>query len=331
MSGFFSLGGKDQGLQQKDSSNTSFFLFKNEEIYTKGYELWQQYHHLHQQRLQHQQQNLLHCFQDVDFSDGPSGSNIRRNSNIVISSDIGDDSSTYSYRSASGFRVTRPGKGANAGMNCQDCGNQAKKDCAHLRCRTCCKSRGFSCQTHLKSTWVPAAKRRERQQQLAALQQDRQLLTVRAGENPKRLRENPAGGDGGGSCGGGPALARATDSRFLASTSGFDFGHLPPEVNSPAVFRCVRVSAMDDAEEHFAYQTSVNIGGHVFKGILYDQGREIRYPCGGGDQGSSAQQPLDLITAATSHPNVPMLDPSIYPTPMSSFMAGTQFFSPPRP
>ncbi|OAY64334.1 Protein SHI RELATED SEQUENCE 5 [Ananas comosus] len=44
---------------------------------------------------------------------------------------------------------------------CQDCGNQAKKDCTHRRCRTCCKSRGFDCSTHVQSTWVPAARRRE--------------------------------------------------------------------------------------------------------------------------------------------------------------------------
>lgn len=48
-------------------------------------------------------------------------------------------------------------------MTCQDCGNQAKKDCTHRRCRTCCKSRGYDCATHVKSTWVPAARRRERQ------------------------------------------------------------------------------------------------------------------------------------------------------------------------
>ncbi|XP_042403744.1 protein EXPRESSION OF TERPENOIDS 1-like isoform X2 [Zingiber officinale] len=64
-------------------------------------------------------------------------------------------------------RVTRSGL-VGGGMSCQDCGNQAKKDCAHLRCRTCCKSRGFPCPTHVKSTWVSAAKRRERQQQLVA-------------------------------------------------------------------------------------------------------------------------------------------------------------------
>ncbi|ERM94805.1 hypothetical protein AMTR_s00011p00266130, partial [Amborella trichopoda] len=45
---------------------------------------------------------------------------------------------------------------------CQDCGNQAKKDCLHRRCRNCCKSPGFDCATHVKSTWVPAARRRGR-------------------------------------------------------------------------------------------------------------------------------------------------------------------------
>jgi LRP1 type putative zinc finger protein len=57
------------------------------------------------------------------------------------------------------------GSGSLGGTaTCQDCGNQAKKDCTHRRCRTCCKSRGFDCATHVKSTWVPAARRRERQQ-----------------------------------------------------------------------------------------------------------------------------------------------------------------------
>lgn len=55
------------------------------------------------------------------------------------------------------------GSGSSSTATCQDCGNQAKKDCSHRRCRTCCKSRGFECATHVKSTWVPAARRRERQ------------------------------------------------------------------------------------------------------------------------------------------------------------------------
>lgn len=55
------------------------------------------------------------------------------------------------------------GAASSSALTCQDCGNQAKKDCSHRRCRTCCKSRGFDCATHVKSTWVPAARRRERQ------------------------------------------------------------------------------------------------------------------------------------------------------------------------
>lgn len=54
--------------------------------------------------------------------------------------------------------------GGRGGVNCQDCCNQAKKDCVHMRCRTCCKSRNFQCSTHVQSTWIPAAKRRERRQ-----------------------------------------------------------------------------------------------------------------------------------------------------------------------
>lgn len=50
-------------------------------------------------------------------------------------------------------------------ISCQDCGNQAKKGCTHMRCRTCCKSQGLDCPTHVRSTWIPIAKRRERQQQ----------------------------------------------------------------------------------------------------------------------------------------------------------------------
>ncbi|CAA2998011.1 protein SHI RELATED SEQUENCE 1-like [Olea europaea var. sylvestris] len=311
MSGFFSLGGKDQSQEHNQDANNSLFLFKNEEIYSKGFELWQQYYQLHQQKVQ---QN----HQDVDFSVGPSS----RSNNIP-----GDDSSNYSNRSG-GFRVMmRQGRGGGEGMNCQDCGNQAKKDCPHLRCRTCCKSRGFQCQTHVKSTWVPAAKRREKQQQLTTLQQqvqDQHELTLR-GVIPKRQRENPGGGSSSLAC---------TTTRLPTATSGFELENFPAEVNSSAVFRCVRVSAMDDAEEEYAYQTAVSIGGHVFKGILYDQGAESRYPGESSPGCGGSQQPLDLITApaaTTSQQGLTMLEPSMYPTPLNSFMAGTQFFPPPRP
>ncbi|KAE8715672.1 Protein SHI RELATED SEQUENCE 1 [Hibiscus syriacus] len=183
------------------------------------------------------------------------------------------------------------GSGGGGGISCQDCGNQAKKDCPHMRCRTCCKSRGFDCQTHVKSTWVSASKRRERQQQLAALQQ--QQLQLRT-ENPRRHRENRSSS----------SLAYT---RLPVNASGLELGNFPAEVNSEVVFRCVRVSGIEDADDQYAYQTAVNIGGHVFKGILYNQGPESGYdmvtPSVAGDSSSGAGvvQPLNLITAADTH------------------------------
>ena len=76
------------------------------------------------------------------------------------------------------------------GSRCQECGNQAKKDCAYMRCRTCCNNKGFQCQTHVKSTWVPACKRRQRAQNLLPIHQQQQVQ----GHNPKRPRENPSTG-----------------------------------------------------------------------------------------------------------------------------------------
>ncbi|XP_055834416.1 protein EXPRESSION OF TERPENOIDS 1-like [Solanum dulcamara] len=378
MSGFFTLGGGGGGGENKSQHNqqqqqeqdqlatNSFLLFKDDEIYNKGFELWQQYYQLHQQRAQpHQQQ------QDVDFSVGVGPSCNRRiistgsssssggNNNIVGGTDDHHHNinnnyniNSSSYRSSSGFRVMRPsstgsGGGAGGGINCQDCGNQAKKDCSHMRCRTCCKSRGFQCHTHVKSTWVPAAKRRERLQQLTALQQQQQnqqsqnqqqtqLLSLRADHHsniPKRPRENPSS-------------SSLACTRIPNISSGLELGgHFPSEVSSQAVFRCVKVSAIDDADDQYAYHTAVNIGGHLFKGILYDQGPEGRYS-GGGESSSgsgAAQQPLNFITGATTsataaattnhqhQPAVTMYDPSVYPTPITAFLAGTQFFPPPRP
>lgn len=56
------------------------------------------------------------------------------------------------------------GGGEESGLRaCKDCGNRAKKGCEYTRCRTCCRGRGYDCSTHVRSTWVPAARRRERQ------------------------------------------------------------------------------------------------------------------------------------------------------------------------
>ncbi|XP_060188796.1 protein SHI RELATED SEQUENCE 5-like [Lycium barbarum] len=307
MSWFFSLGGgKEQEEELARNSSSNLLEFKKEEIYkNKGLELWKQLHHQ----------------EDVDFSMcvGPSSS---KPSNLV-----GDEHqeaancANYSSTCRSlGFRVMmRPvggGSGDQGNVACQDCGNQAKKDCPHMRCRTCCRGRGFQCQTHLKSTWVPAARRRERQQQ----------FTTSPLQQPKRPRDQNMG----------PSNSSLAYTRLPTTSSGLELGgHYPAEVSSPAVFRCVKVSAVDEAEEQYAYQTAVNIGGHTFKGMLYDQGPETtRYTS--GESSSSAQQPLNLIDGATtsSHQqqvSIAMFDPSMYPTNLSAFMAGTQFFPPPRP
>jgi LRP1 type putative zinc finger protein len=113
-------------------------------------------------------------------------------------------------------------------------------------------------------------------------------------------------------------------------------------VSSPAVFQCVRLSSIDDADDQYAYQTAVNIGGHVFKGILYDVGPETNYSVGGeSSSAGGGVQPLNLIAGATSAGGgggaevassaMALLDPSsLYPAPLNTFMAGTQFFPPPR-
>ncbi|XP_061350694.1 protein EXPRESSION OF TERPENOIDS 1-like [Gastrolobium bilobum] len=300
MAGFISLGGrggpqnKEGEGEKEDNINNSLFLFRNEEIYNKGLEIWPQSYHPHENSNYY------------SFGVGPS----RRNSssNVNVNVNVNDDDVSFGVSDEStrfGLTVMRSG----SGINCQDCGNQAKKDCSHLRCRTCCKSRGFQCRTHVKSTWVPAAKRRERQQQLAALQHQQQLH-----------RDNQ----------GAASLACAPPP---ITNTGLELRQFPPEVNSSAVFRCVRVNAVDTHDEQWAYQTAVNIGGHVFKGILYDQGAEAPYISTGtnaeGSSGEGEAQQLSLITAATTSGNP--FDPTLYSAPLNAFMAGTQFFPPPRP
>ncbi|XP_024402501.1 protein LATERAL ROOT PRIMORDIUM 1 isoform X1 [Physcomitrium patens] len=157
---------------------------------------------------------------------------------------------------------------------CQECGNQAKKDCSFQRCRTCCKSRDFDCATHVKSTWVPASKRRERQAAEAA--------AAAAGQpRPKSKRARtitlaaPAGA----------TTSMTTTSANSPRGSDINSGHpsqpaqgrggLPPEVRAQALFKCVRVTGVEDGENECAYQATVKIGGHIFKGLLYDQGLDL--------------------------------------------------------
>ncbi|XP_022741202.1 protein SHI RELATED SEQUENCE 1-like [Durio zibethinus] len=337
MAGIFSLGARGSNSQEDHQNNPpteiqpeSWFWYKNEDISYKGFELWQQQelfqrHHNSSNNPQDQQQQDLYSSAAV-LGVGPS-----RNS-INVSDDSSSRSAFMMMRSSS---AGRGGGGGGGGMSCQDCGNQAKKDCLHMRCRTCCKSRGFDCQTHVKSTWVPASKRRERQQQ--------QQLQLR-GENPKRQRENPTS-------------SSLACTRLPTNASGLELGNFPAEVSSQAVFRCVRMSSIEDADDQYAYQTAVNIGGHVFKGILYDQGLDSGHNNMAATAGESSSgggvQPLNLITAgptaatnmaaiaanasggsvtaAASSSTAAYLDPSsLYATPLNTFMVGTQFFPNPR-
>ncbi|XP_038974604.1 protein SHI RELATED SEQUENCE 1-like [Phoenix dactylifera] len=331
----FSLGGSHrQGGEEEQGGipPENLYLYsgsgRSEEIpYTRGFELWQQ-----QQQIQRHQQHFYGGSSALlSFSDEPP-----------------PQPPQSGARGGGGGRMS----GGGGGKSCQDCGNQAKKDCPYLRCRSCCKSRGFQCPTHVKSTWVPAAKRRERQQQqlaaASALQHQQQqqhshslrsAAVAASGEPSKRPREI---------C---PRLptAIATDTSSGGGGGGMDAGSFPPEVSSAAVFRCVRVSPVDDAEDEFAYQTAVSIGGHVFKGILYDQGPDAPFPPTAtprhihhGESSSSSTAAAAITTAAaisttlsvnagasasTAAATTAFLDPSsLYPTPLSAFMAGTQFF-----
>ncbi|XP_009788493.1 protein EXPRESSION OF TERPENOIDS 1-like isoform X1 [Nicotiana sylvestris] len=358
MANFFSLDGRgssSQDQQQEISSShhrinnrpvpteissESWFLYRNDhnqEMPTyKGFELWQNTTPQHQPEQQQQFRHPVYPLQDlystaVGLGVGPSQSGF----------DIfGGDQEA----SRSGFVMMRSG---GAGISCQDCGNQAKKDCQHMRCRTCCKSRGFQCQTHVKSTWVPAAKRRERQQQLSALQQQQkerhdQLHLDHNNNKPKRQREDPS-------------ASSLVCTRLPSNTSaslmfiGLEVGKFPAKVSSAAVFQCIQMSSIEDAEDQLAYQAAVNIGGHVFKGILCDQGPESEYnnnmaaagdTSSGGGSGSAGVQhhhnsaATAIIAsggAAAAAEASNFLDPSLFPAPLSTFMsAGTQFFPPPR-
>lgn len=218
MAALFSLGTGQEEDQEENNSNAAapqaptaavngLFLFGNEEIYganNKGLEIWQQFR---QPRPPPQQQHPHHQLSQgmgLSYFPGAAGALGMDLRGGTTTFNVFDEPLTTAARPPSGIGggmmsgggSSRQGGGSGGGgINCQDCGNQAKKDCAHHRCRTCCKSRGFPCPTHVKSTWVPAEKRRQRQQQLAALQQQQQQQRGGDNNNPanKRLRgENPS-------------------------------------------------------------------------------------------------------------------------------------------
>ncbi|XP_058107825.1 protein LATERAL ROOT PRIMORDIUM 1 [Magnolia sinica] len=214
------------------------------------------------------------------------------------------------------LNVNNSGSGIGIGTTtCQDCGNQAKKDCSHRRCRTCCKSRGFDCSTHVKSTWVPAARRRERQLSAAtaAAAAVGSTASTSAVKKPRLISSQTL------TSASHTSTSNTTPPRsFDTSSSHQDASfreNLPGHVRAPAVFKCVRVTAVDNGEDEYAYQAVVKIGGHIFKGFLYDQGVEGRDglpnisdlhlggPGGGRNEASSSLFPVldpsDVYAAAS--------------------------------
>ncbi|TKY55861.1 SHI RELATED SEQUENCE 1 protein [Spatholobus suberectus] len=309
MAGLFSLGGgrgsgnQDHHHHHHHNNNQSsefppaetlFWYSKNDDVssYHRGLELW------NQQQEQHVMPPHARPLLQRDLY----------SSGVGPGRGVSDDHSS----SRSAFAAMRAAEG---GISCQDCGNQAKKDCPHMRCRTCCKSRGYDCQTHVKSTWVPASKRRERQEALAALQEQQQRDISKRPRDPAACTRLPS--------------------------SGLEQGHFPAMVSSPAEFRCVRVSCVEDADDRYAYQTAVSIGGHVFKGILYDYGPENNNNSNNNNNNNNnymtgetsstgvvAAQPLNLTASGVVSSSAALVDPSLYSAPVNTFMggSGTQFF-----
>ncbi|CAL5063186.1 unnamed protein product [Urochloa decumbens] len=143
-------------------------------------------------------------------------------------------------------------------IRCQDCWLLAKADgCAHRRCRTCCTGRGFVCPAHVRasSTHAPGSplpQRGERQPMRAAA--------------PSRKRPRPRPLD---SVAASPTTSSSVGQRQRQPATAAAPEGFAREVSLDAVFRRVRLGP-DDAE--VAYHATVTIGGHVFRGVLYDVG-----------------------------------------------------------
>ncbi|KAJ4895807.1 Protein SHI RELATED SEQUENCE 6 [Raphanus sativus] len=141
---------------------------------------------------------------------------------------------------------------------CKDCGNRAKKECLFERCRTCCKSRGYNCATHVKSTWVPSSAA----SRSSSSSSDRnKKLKLHSSDKPKSV-----------------LIVPTTTSRQETS---FKEG-LPGKIEAPAVFRRTRVTAVSNNEQaEIGYQATVTISGHVFKGFLHYYGADHNksFPC----------------------------------------------------
>jgi LRP1 type putative zinc finger protein len=96
----------------------------------------------------------------------------------------------------------------------------------------------------------------------------------------------------------------------------------PREVSSEAVFRCVRLGPVDEDDVEVAYQTTVSIAGHLFKGILHDVGPDpsvgggmmIRHAAEGSSPSTAAAAgERGSASAAPVSSSAVLMDP--YPTP----------------
>lgn len=193
MSDFFSLGGGGRSRGGASRSNTNITQDDQQRINRSNQttETWNLYSRSSTSTINYPHENYYNIPPDrIPFelwNQHPNPVLLQAASTGVMS--VGEE------RSGDFLMMSSSSSAGGSGViNCEDCGNQAKKDCTHRRCRTCCTSRGFQCQTHVKSTWVSASKRRQRQQQqqqqqqLELEQQDPQLHQHL--EIPKRPRQN---------------------------------------------------------------------------------------------------------------------------------------------
>ena len=94
----------------------------------------------------------------------------------------------------------------------------------------------------------------------------------------------------------------------------------PGQVKAAAVFKCVKVTAMEDGGDEYAYQAVVKIGGHIFKGFLYDQGLEPK-------EGFPNMSDLHLGGGASNHNGVSASQPILDPPNVYGGGAGAGFYS----
>ncbi|KFK34683.1 hypothetical protein AALP_AA5G177900 [Arabis alpina] len=146
---------------------------------------------------------------------------------------------------------------------CKDCGNRAKKECLFERCRTCCKSRGYHCVTHVKSTWIPSSS--------SSSQHHRTATSLSSSDRKKKLRIDPSD----------KATVLIVPTTTSRQETSFKEG-LPGKIEAPAVFKRTRVTAISNNEQaEIGYQATVTISGHVFKGFLHYYGVDHNkaFPC----------------------------------------------------